>query len=54
MNVLESGIYDIEERLNALAGSIGYEWTERLEAVCSSGAISKTTIYCELKMGFSK
>jgi len=44
MNVYEGGLFDIEQRLEDLK-KIGYDGTERLEAVSPSDAIQKAALY---------
>lgn len=52
MNVWDGGCFDIEERLKGLK-EIGYEGTERLEAVSPSDALQKAAIYRKLGMDFA-
>ncbi len=52
MNVWHGGLYDIEDRLLALK-EIGFNGTERLEAVSPSDAIQKAALYHKLGMDFS-
>ncbi len=52
MNVWYGGLYDIEERLLALK-QIGFNGTERLEAVSPSDALQKAALYRRLGMDFS-
>jgi sugar phosphate isomerase/epimerase len=52
MNVWEGGLFDIEERLTNLK-KIGYEGTERLQAVSSSDVIQKAGLYRKLNMDFA-
>lgn len=51
MNVWDGGCFDIEERLLGLK-QIGYEGTERLEAVSASDAVNKAALYRKLGMDF--
>ena len=52
MNVWYGGLYDIEERLLDLK-ALGFDGTERLEAVSSSDALQKAALYRKLGMDFS-
>ncbi len=52
MNVWYGGLYDIEERLLELK-NLGYNGTERLEAVSPSDALYKAALYRKLGMDFS-
>ncbi len=52
MNVWDGGLYDIEERLEALK-KIGYNGTERLEAASPSDALHKAVIYRKTGMDFA-
>lgn len=52
MNVWYGGLYDIEERLLELK-KLGYDGTERLEAVSPSDALYKAALYRKLGMDFS-
>lgn len=52
MNVWYGGMYDIEERLLDLK-KLGFNGTERLEAVSPSDAIYKAAMYRKLGMDFS-
>ena len=52
MNVWDGGCFDIEQRLMGLKG-IGYEGTERLEAVSPSDALQKAGLYRKLGMDFA-
>lgn len=52
MNVWDGGLYNIEDRLIALK-ELGFNGTERLEAVSPSDAISKAALYRKLGMDFS-
>jgi hypothetical protein len=52
MNVWDGGLYDIEQRLLDLR-KIGYDGTERLEAVSPSDAIFKAGLYRKLGMDFA-
>lgn len=52
MNVWDGGLYDIEERLLNLK-RIGFNGTERLEAVSPSDAMYKAALYRKLGMDFS-
>lgn len=52
MNMWDGGLFDIEERLKGLK-KIGYEGTERLEAVSPSDALQKAALYRKLGMDFA-
>ncbi|NOY75933.1 MAG: hypothetical protein GXP32_09125, partial [Kiritimatiellaeota bacterium] len=52
MNVWHGGMYSIEDRLIDLKG-IGYNGTERLEAISESDAIHKAALYRGLGMDFT-
>ena len=52
MNVWHGGLYDIEERLVELK-DLGFNGTERLEAVSEADAIHKAALYRRLGMDFS-
>lgn len=52
MNVWYGGLYDIEERLIDLK-EIGFNGTERLEAVSEADALHKAGLYRKLGMDFS-
>ena len=52
MNVWEGGLYDIDARLRDLK-SIGFDGTERLEAVSEAAALHKAAIYHKMGMDFS-
>ncbi len=52
MNVWDGGLFDIEERLKGLK-KIGYEGTERLEAVSPSDALQKAALYRKIGMDFA-
>ncbi len=52
MNVWDGGLYDIEDRLSELK-KLGYNGTERLEAVSASDAIYKSALYHKLGMDFT-
>ena len=52
MFIWDGGIYDIEERLLDLK-KLGYNGTERLEAVSPSDALYKAALYRKLGMDFS-
>jgi sugar phosphate isomerase/epimerase len=52
MNVWYGGLYDIEERLLDLK-KLGFNGTERLEAVSPSDALNKAALYRKLGMDFS-
>ena len=52
MNVWYGGMYDIEERLLDLK-KLGFNGTERLEAVSPSDALYKAALYRKLGMDFS-
>ncbi|NLB54184.1 MAG: TIM barrel protein [Lentisphaerae bacterium] len=52
MNVWDGNLFDIEERLINLK-EIGFNGTERLEAVSPSDAIFKATLYKKLGMDFT-
>ncbi len=52
MNVWHGGLYDIEERLLDLK-AIGFNGTERLEAVSEADAMHKAALYHKLGMDFS-
>ncbi len=52
MNVWDGGLYDIEERLEALKG-IGYDGTERCSAVTESTVLARAAIYHRLGMDFT-
>jgi sugar phosphate isomerase/epimerase len=52
MNVWYGGLYDIEERLLDLK-KLGFNGTERLEAVSPSDALYKAALYRKLGMDFS-
>ena len=52
MNVWEGGLYDIEMRLEELR-DIGFNGTERLEAVSASDALGKAVRYRKMGMDFA-
>lgn len=52
MNVWYGGLYDIQQRLEALKAA-GFDGTERLEAVSPDDAVHKATLYRRMGMGFS-
>jgi sugar phosphate isomerase/epimerase len=52
MNVWDGGLYDIETRLEELK-AIGFDGTERLEAVTEADALHKAARYRKLGMDFS-
>lgn len=52
MNVWYGGLYSIEERLEGLK-EIGYDGTERLEALDQADAMQKAALYRKMGMGFS-
>lgn len=52
MNVWDGGLYEIEDRLAALK-KLGFDGTERLEAVSESDALSKSAMYRRMGMDYS-
>ena len=52
MNVWDGGLYDIELRLEELR-DIGFNGTERLEAISASDALTKAARYRKMGMDFA-
>jgi sugar phosphate isomerase/epimerase len=51
INVWEGGCFDFEERLRRLQG-IGYDGTERLEAISADDALTKAAMYRRMRADF--